>query len=412
MPRSSRLDNLHRFLKRHGITCARLSRSISRRHACISDIVNGKAPALDTILDVEAVLRASGYRVPADLWVDAAGRDHRSTGHNLYDLRDARIIRPVPTTRAGQLQIAARKISFHQLTTKTEETMQPLTPEARKHFGLTLDPFTDEIRTAQDVLWTREHRHVLDLFQAAARRQSFIAVIGEVGSGKTLVKREFLEQRPENLRIIEPLFPDKRRITPNNLLDAILCDLAGGDKITIPARREQKARRVREVLESLEKESSSALLILDEAHDYNRETIRALKRLHEMERGFARLLGIVLIGQLELLPKLNDPTLREVHQRCQQTIMHGLNGSTGDYLAFKLERAGSKLTKVIAPDAITAIEKLGRHKLDQGPRWFGPYPLILNVVTKAAMNLAARLGEKLVTADVVDRAWGTAREAQ
>jgi type II secretory pathway predicted ATPase ExeA len=130
-----------------------------------------------------------------------------------------------------------------------------------------------------------------------------------------------------------------------------------------------------------------------------------------MERGFARLIGIVLIGQLELLPKLNDPTLREVHQRCAQVIMHGLNGATGDYLEHKFQRAGAKAGKLITPDAVTAIEKLCRHKLD-GSRWFGPYPLGVNVIVKAALNLAARTGEKIVTPEIIDAAWGSARQGE
>lgn len=412
MPRKPRPDfdwhntTLGRLIARSGVNFATLARALDIPRRTLYTALSAAVFSHEMAEDILTVLNASG--------VPATRRTFRGftisppvPPRQLYHLFDGRILRAQGRNAPPQRERAI-KLQILQCQLTQEENMQPLSPEARKHFGLNFDPLTDEVRSSEDMFWTREHRAVVDAMLNAARRQSFLAIIGEVGSGKTLCKMEFRENLPENVRIVEPMYPDKAAITPNNLLDAIILDLAGNDKVSIPSRREQKARRVRDILEAAEKEGSSIVLVLDEAHSYNRETIRALKRLHEMERGFARLLGIVLIGQLELLPKLNDPTLREVHQRCAQVIMHGLGTNTGDYLEHKFARAGAKAGKLITPEAIVAIEKLCRHKLD-GTRWFGPYPLGVNVITKAALNLAARTGEKIVTPEIIDRAWGAAR---
>jgi type II secretory pathway predicted ATPase ExeA len=401
------LRNFRRFLERNHIRMADLSRALGRARAFVHHGSSVDNFSLEAIGDIETVLEASGYKIPRGLWLTAKGRDIRERRYPLYALGDGRVIAPTCHTRAWRARVAANQVTAAQITERSN-SVQPLTPSARNAFNLRFDPFRDEVRHREDVLWTREHKAALDAMTHAARRKSFLAIIGEVGSGKTLCKLELRESLPDNIRCIEPLFPDKARIKPGGLLDAIILDLAERDRTAIPNRNERKARRVRELLEALEKEGQSAVLILDEAHDYGRDAIRCLKRLHELERGFDRLIAIILIGQLELLPKLDDPTIREVQQRCAQFIFRGLGNGTADYLRFKLERAGAKLERIFDESAITAIEKLCRHKV--GNRLFGPYPLIVNNVAAAAINTAARLGEKHITAQVVDRAWGTATQ--
>ena len=411
MPRKARPEfdwratPIGRLIVRHGITMHMLARALGMAEPSTGAMLRSGSLTAQIADDLITVFNESGIPVTRAHLRGFHIQPHR----RLYRLFDRRVVRGVNRGSApSRERLIHTTILQCQIT--QEDNMQPLSPETVARFGLAFDPLTDEVRSSSDVFWTREHRRVVDAMVTAARRQSFLAVIGEVGSGKTICKMEFRENVPDNIRVVEPLYPDKSQISPNNLLDALILDMAGGDRVTIPSGRERKARRVREILEAAEKEGRAVALVLDEAHSYNRETIRSLKRLHEMERGFARLLAIILVGQLELLPKLNDPTLREVHQRCAQVIMHGLNGSTAEYLGHKFGLAGAKLDKVITPEAIAALERLCRHKVDGG-RWFGPYPLAINVVVKAALNLAARTGEKIVTPEVIDRAWGTARIA-
>lgn len=55
-------------------------------------------------------------------------------------------------------------------------------------------------------------------------------------------------------------------------------------------------------------------------------TLKHLKRFFELKRGFERLLGIVLIGQIELAVKLseNNPAVREVVRPCEVVTLQPL----------------------------------------------------------------------------------------
>lgn len=405
---STQLPVLTAYLERNNISIAELTRCCSLGFKSLNrSIRNGRIDHL-IAARIETVLHASGYRYPSNLWQrpDGTSSIHhlRLPEPTLYTLGSHHVVRHRVNSPAYRHQVALRHIAYNHLIQRSKN-VQPLTPQARNHFSLRFDPFTNEIRQREDVWWSKEHQTILAAMLAAARRQHFLAIIGEVGAGKTLVKRELYHEAPDNIRIIEPLFPDKSRIRPGGIMDAIILELAGKERAVIPNRNERKARHVRDLLEALEKEGQTCVLILDEAHDYTPDAIRSLKRLHEIERGFAKLLGIILIGQLELLPKLDNPSIREVQQRCAQYLMHGLRGQTRDYLDFKLARAGAKLDRICTPDAIAAIERLGTHRIANNQK-LGPYPLILNVILTAALNLAARLGIKQITPETIDRAWG------
>lgn len=403
------LDNLRRFLDRRGIAMSHLSRALGRRDNFVRNGVADADFSLEAIRDIEIVLAASGHQVPRNAWITACSRDLRKPAHTLYRLDDNRAI-VAPRMRGGQpgQGVSTLQVSAAQIMERTE-SMQPLTTAAAQHFGLTTNPFANSLRLREDIYWTKEYRQLLQLLLSTARNQGFLAILGEVGAGKTVIKQQFREECSESIRIVEPAFPDKRRITPNNLLDAILLSLGA----RVPATRERKARAVRDSLDALLKQNETAVLLLDEAHDFATETIRSLKRLHELQRGFAGLLGIILVGQLELEAKLRNPNIREVDQRCARFYLSGLNGKTGEYLQHRLTRTDPKLKldRIFTDDGIKALEQLCRRKVENyGIRLLGPYPLTLNVIATQAMNLAAKLGESRVNRLVVDHTWGSLPE--
>jgi type II secretory pathway predicted ATPase ExeA len=407
------LHNLARFLERKKIETLTLARAIQREHHALQTfLATGHAPdRFRLITDIESVLIASGYTVPRNLWLDAQGTSIAESRYTLRTLDDYRVIPAAAYSRLGRYR---RAVERETLITKQERNhieVQPLTPTTLKHFKLNFDPFRSEVRQSEDIYWTQEHRAVVDLMLETARKQDFVAIIADVGAGKTLCFRVFLEEKPENIRVITPIAPDKKRISAGGILDAIIYDLAGL-RTKIPPRVERKARLVRELLEALEADGKYALLVLDEAHSYPSETIRSLKRLHELERGFAKLIGFLLIGQSELTGVLDNATIREVDRRCARFVMHGLNGNTAAYLAHKLARAGMKSDKLFTPAAIKAIENVSSDPIPHSRKRMGPYPLFLNVVCSAILNYCARNGLDQVTPEVVDRAWGSSPRSE
>jgi type II secretory pathway predicted ATPase ExeA len=93
--------------------------------------------------------------------------------------------------------------------------------------------------------------------------------------------------------------------------------------------------------------------------------------------------------------------VREVVQRCEVVTLEPLDNAVRDYLIFKCGRAGVDCFDVFDESVFAAItskltltgEKRQRHSL--------LYPLAINNLAAASMNLAAELFESRVTGDVV-----------
>lgn len=290
-----------------------------------------------------------------------------------------------------------------------------LTQAARQHFGLFKDPFNDEINSADDVYLTPDVRYVREAMFQTASHGGFVAVIGESGAGKSTL-REDLQDRiardGKQIVMIEPYVlamedndQKGKTLKAVHIAEAILEAVAPG---TNPKRSaEARFTQVHRALTESAKAGNQHVLIIEEAHSLPLPTLKHLKRFFELKHGFARLLGIVLIGQTELAHKLseNNPAVREVVQRCELvTLLPLTDGKLAGYLRHKFARAGAQMEKVLDQSAIDAVaERLtvksrGRQGLEQHSLL---YPLAVNNLVSAAMNQAAELGFDVVDGDMV-----------
>jgi hypothetical protein len=83
---------------------------------------------------------------------------------------------------------------------------QVLTPQARRHFGLTADPFADPT-SAEEVFLSPDIRYVRESMYQVAKHGGFMAVIGESGAGKSTLREELIDRirRDEQaVIVIEP----------------------------------------------------------------------------------------------------------------------------------------------------------------------------------------------------------------
>jgi type II secretory pathway predicted ATPase ExeA len=123
-----------------------------------------------------------------------------------------------------------------------------------------------------------------------------------------------------------------------------------------------------------------------------------------MEKGFTKLLGIILLGQPELLRKLDARAnfdAREFINRCEVFELSPLGPDLEAYIEFKFKRIEVPTERVFAKGAYDAI----RTKLTPANRNERPqsllYPMYVNNVIVKAMNLSARLGVPRVSAEVI-----------
>lgn len=279
-----------------------------------------------------------------------------------------------------------------------------ITQEAMKHFKLFRNPFVNDIQKEADIYMSDEHRYIEAAMLDAARHGGFIAVIGEVGSGKSVMRRKVIDQlkKDGDTLVVYPQMIDKTRLTAASICDAIIQDTSSEK---CKCKLEDKTRQVQRLLMDRSKAGYRAVLIIEEAHDLKIQTLKYLKRFYELEDGFKKLLGIVLIGQTELNNVFDEGKyvdMREVIRRVQVAEIRGLDGNLKDYLNLKFKRIGRAVEDVFAGDVFDAM---GRRLSGTGKDGVGSvshaYPLLVNNFVARAMNLACELGEPKISTDVV-----------
>lgn len=279
-----------------------------------------------------------------------------------------------------------------------------LSPAAKRHFKLFRDPFQDDVNGPDDVYFSAEQRYVMEAMWQTAKHGGFIAVCGESGSGKSTLRKMLVERiRNQPIRMIFPQALDKKRLSSGAISQAIVNDIAPGEKVT--SSLEGQARQVKKLLLTSSQADYSHVLLIEEAHDLTIDTLKHLKRFYELEDGFRKLMSIILIGQPELKDKLDErrhPEAREVIRRCEIAELLPLNGNLEEYLAHKLKRISVDPSAIFAADAYDAIRaRWTKTKPGSKDVLSQLYPLVVNNTVTRAMNRAAEIGVPLITGDLI-----------
>lgn len=291
---------------------------------------------------------------------------------------------------------------------------QNLTQAAKEHFGITRDPFVNDVQSHEDVFLSGDIRYVRETLWQVAKFGGFVAVTGESGAGKSTLRcdlHERITKEHKQIVVIEPYVlgmedNDQKGKTLKSLhiAEAIISVVTPLEK---PKRSpEARFKQVHDALLDGTRAGMTYLLVIEEAHSLPIPTLKHLKRLIELKDGFKNLIGVALLGQSELRMKLSEQNheVREVVQRCEVVELTPLEGNLEAYLKFKFARVGKQLTEVIDQSGIDGI----RNKLTFTQRGSKPvsllYPLAVANLITASLNLAAQLGFAKVTSDIVKEA--------
>jgi type II secretory pathway predicted ATPase ExeA len=398
--------NLKWVLQRNGISQARWCREVKQMdgkplsNSAGSDILNyNNFPKLTPMHSIKAqtehLLRQAGasdeeIKVAWDHDEGDRGRDQHPTGvHEGAQMRAAE-------KRKAKQNNAPIDIDFLET--------EMLSPEAKQHFNLPANPFQGDPGTDKEFFVSPDVSRVMSAINYAVKHPSILAIIGESGSGKTTLfnfTRDKLARETTGLRMIIPACIDKKTLTAEQIVEAIILDLDPFAKV--PQKKESRTRMARRLLTDSTDAGSKHLLMIEEAHDLSIQTLKQLKRFFEIGEGLKRVMSILLIGQPELRDKLNERTsydAREFIRRCEIEVLHPLDKHLEKYLELRLQRVERPLASLFDKDAFDAIrERLtprGSQKtLSQ------TYPLIVNGLVTRALNQCAEIGAPKVSAAVI-----------
>jgi general secretion pathway protein A len=224
-----------------------------------------------------------------------------------------------------------------------------------KPFSLTPDP--------KYFFKSESHANALELLQyAIRRREGFVVVTGDIGTGKTTLCRALLEEIDRNTfsaLVLNPFLSER------DLLTLILQDFG------VVSRDDVKRGRVAHVskqelietlydfLLSLLPLRASAVLIIDEAQNLPTPVLEQIRILSNLETDREKLLQIMLVGQLNLQASLKAPEMRQLDQRV--SIRYQLKPLTRDevaaYISHRIRVAGPSTTVSFESKAIDLVHR-------------------------------------------------------
>ena len=169
-------------------------------------------------------------------------------------------------------------------------------------FVLTPDP--------RFLLRSKGHHEILGtLLYGITSQKGLMALIGDVGTGKTTLCRALLRELPKEVQsalVLNPHLSDVELVA--TILDDLGVDRKGTTKGELMSELSQH-------LLAAGGEGATVVVILDEAQQMSVDALEQIRLLSTLETATRKLLQIVLVGQPELEEKLARRELRQLDQR-------------------------------------------------------------------------------------------------
>jgi len=220
--------------------------------------------------------------------------------------------------------------------------------------------------------------------------EGFIKIIGEVGTGKTLLCRLLLNT-------LDASFVTAYIPNPDQSGDSLRLSLAHELGLNVEAHVSQHVllNRITQRLLELHQANKQTVLIIDESQALPDDCLEAIRLLTNLETEEKKLLQVVLFGQPELDAKLNQHGLRQLKQRI--TFSYRLKAldkhELDQYLCHRLARAGYTYGMIFSKRAKRQLFRAS-----------GGLPRLLNVLCHKALLVSYGRGIGRVDAKSMKRA--------
>jgi general secretion pathway protein A len=269
------------------------------------------------------------------------------------------------------------------------------TPQYEEFYGFVQSPFT----LAPDprfLYLSPSHEAAMQLLlQAINRKEGIVVLTGDIGTGKTTVCRSVLERLDMTCFTSLLLNPF---LSVEELLREILLDFGVISREAVRSGRVAAASKhdlvstLHEFLVSLIPIGGSGVLIIDEAQHLSPLVLEELRVLSNLETNHAKLLQIVLVGQLNLLDVIASPEVKQLDQRISMraTLSPLTRPDVQSYISHRLSVAHGSSSIAFDTQAIDAI-----HGTSQG------VPRVINLLCDRSLMIGAAFGLSTITADVV-----------
>lgn len=250
------------------------------------------------------------------------------------------------------------------------------------YFGLNEQPFGLTPNTAY-FHNVRAYREAFNMLRVAlSNGEGFIKVVGEVGTGKTLLCRKLLNSLGDDYYTA---YIPNPFLKPAALYKALAEELGVKCKTRDGVNEFQKA--INERLVELVAEGKRVVLIIDESQTMPEKTLEALRLISNLETETSKLIHIVLFGQPELDRLLAMHELRQLRQRITFSCNLPPLDKEGvtNYIQHRLNTAGYNGEQLFNARAISLLAKSSRG-----------VPRLINMLCHKSLMCAYGKGDKII----------------
>jgi len=222
-----------------------------------------------------------------------------------------------------------------------------------KFFGFKELPFSLTPDTSYFYAYHSHQNALNTLLVALHNSEGFIKIVGEVGTGKTLLGRLLLKKLHSS-RFVTAYIPNPH-LSPDELKLTLAQEIGVPDCTQIP--HFQLLGHISRRLIELAVQKKRVVLVLDEAQTMPRETIESLRLLTNLETEKRKLLQVVMLGQPELDELLARKDLRQLKQRIvfSETLKPLGFSALRAYVRFRLRAANPTATNLFDGRALLML---------------------------------------------------------
>jgi type II secretory pathway predicted ATPase ExeA len=223
--------------------------------------------------------------------------------------------------------------------------------EVMEFYGL-----TRSVRSA-GYFETTHHKQLMRDVKHAIYSGNLVVLSGVIGAGKTAATAQLQDvlEKEDRVAVSTSVSIEKNRVAIGTLVTALFCDLSPDKNATIPKSGELRDRALRNLVR---KRKKPVVLFVDDAHDLNRNTLIALKRLIELVEGGGAKLSVVLAGHPRLRNELRETMMEEIGYRTAIYSLEGVTGSQREYMTWLIDTCaidGVEIDDVLEPAAVDLL---------------------------------------------------------
>ena len=222
------------------------------------------------------------------------------------------------------------------------------------YFGLERPPFKITPDTSLFFEGGKRGDILAALVYAIHRGEGIIKVVGEVGSGKTMLCRMLQLKLPDTVEIVYIANPS---VSPEDILFVIAHELSL--QVSKGNSKHEVMHQLHDYLLQRHMENKQVVLFVEEAQGMPLDTLEEIRLLSNLETDQNKLLQIILFGQPELDQNLAQQNIRQLRERITHNFE--LDPLTQDeihnYLNFRMRQVGYTGPELIDRSVARKIEQ-------------------------------------------------------